>query len=202
MTENVVNNVVETLKSNIHGLSEQKLTDLIYTAIQSCAGLHIIIDGLDECERNAQQEITKTLYRLLTVGRPIVKVLVTCREEGHLLTGFSDFCRLHISVQASAADIESYICDAIASSLLSGDLALRNPALKGEIISKLVNKAQGMYVSYNEAGLFERRLLMLSGFSGYISKSTICATPLPMKAYAKFSTICRMDCTTPTQGSS
>ena len=155
MTEAIEKVVVEIIKSNIHGLSEQKLADLIYTAIQSCEGLHVIIDGLDECERCSQQEITKTLHRLLTVGLPIVKVLVTCRDEGHLLTRFNDFCRLHISTRDSAADMQSYIFHAIASSLSSGDLTLRNPALKGEIVSKLLDKAQGMYVSHISAGLLE-----------------------------------------------
>ena len=144
LTEAVVKSIIETLRSNVHGLDEQKLTDFICAAIQSCAGLHVIIDGLEECERDTQQAVTKFLCRLLTTGHPVVKVLITCRDEGHLLTGLSGFGRLHISSQASAADIESYISHAIASSLSSGDLTLRNRALKEEIISTLMEKAQGM----------------------------------------------------------
>ena len=146
MTEKIVESIIETLRVNIHGLSEQKLTNLLSTAIQSCAGLYIILDGLDECERDVQQAITITLSRLMTIGHPVIKFLVTCRDEGHLLTRFSNFNRLEISSQASAADIQSYISHAVTTSLLSGDLTLHNPALEEEIISKLVDKAQGMYV--------------------------------------------------------
>lgn len=202
MTEAVGKNAIETLKSNAHGLGEQKLTNLIRDAIQSCAGLHIIIDGLDECERNVQQAVTNTLCQLLKIGHPIVKTLITCRDEGHLLTELGTFGRLHISSHASAADIQSYISHAIASSLSSGRLTIRNRALKEEIVSKLVEKAQGMYVSHNGFGLLGYRLLRLSGFSGYTSKSLICATQLLMKTYAKFSGICRKDCSTHTRGSS
>ena len=144
MTEAIVKGIIETLRSNVHGLDAQKLTDLICAATQSCAGLHVIIDGLDECDRDAQKAVTKLLCRLLTIGHPVVNVLITCRDEGHLLNELSGFRRLHISSQASAADIESYISHAIASSISSGDLILRNRAIKEEIISKLLEKAQGM----------------------------------------------------------
>ena len=146
MSETMVKSVVETLRVDINGLSEQKLTTLICNAIQCCADLHVIIDGLDECEKVAQQAVTGTLCRLLTFEHPLVKILFTCRDEGHLLTSLSHFSRLQISHRASAADIQSYISHAIASSLSSGDLTIRNPALKEEVISKLIDKAQGMCV--------------------------------------------------------
>ena len=146
MSEAMVKSVVEILRINSNGLSEQKLTNLISNAIQCCAGLHIIVDGLDECERGVQQALTNTLGRLLTFEHPLIKNLFTCRDEGHLLTSLSHFSRLQISHRASAADIQSYISHAIAQSLSSGDLTIRNPVLKEEIISKLVDKAQGIYV--------------------------------------------------------
>ena len=143
-TETIVKSVVEALRSNSHGLGEEKLINLIHATIQSCANLFVIIDGLDECEQNGQQALTTSLFRLLTIGGSKVKIVVTCRDEGHLLTEFGKFGRLHISSGASAADIQSYISYAIASSLSSGDLTIRNRALEEEIISKLVEKAQGM----------------------------------------------------------
>ena len=146
MSEAMVKNVVEILRFNSNGLSEQRLTNLISNAIQCCAGLHIIVDWLDECERGVQQAVTNTLGRLLTFEHPLIKILFTCRDEGHLLTSLNHFSRLQISHRASAADIQSYISHAIAQSLSSGDLTIRNPVLKEEIISKLVDKAQGMYV--------------------------------------------------------
>lgn len=145
MTEAIAKSVVETLQSNVHALSEQRLTDWICAAIQSCESLSVIIDGLDECDRIAQQAVTKTFDRLLTVGRPVVvKILSTCREETDLMTGLTSFDRLHISTLASAADIQSFISHAIKSSLLSGNLILRNRTLEDEIVSKLAEKAQGM----------------------------------------------------------
>ncbi len=146
MTEAVVESVIETLRVNIHGLSEQKLIQLLSTSIQACACMRVIIDGLDECERDVQHSVTDTLCHFSTVGTPLVNVLITCRDEGHLLTKLIKFDRLHISCQNSAADVQSYISHAIASSISSGSLIIHDPALEEEVISKLVSKAQGMYV--------------------------------------------------------
>ena len=144
MTEGTINTVVETLKENVHGLSEQMLTNMINAAVQSCGGLCVIVDGLDECERNVQEAITSTLCHLVTIDNTIVKVLVTGRDEAYLLKRLSSFSRLHISDHASKADIRSYISHAIVSNLSSGDLFLRDQALKDEIIARLAEKAQGM----------------------------------------------------------
>ena len=146
MSEATVKSVVETLRTNIHGLSEQKLLDVLCGAVRSCAGLHIVVDGLDECESNSCDAFTDTLRRWTTSGQSLVKVLVTCRDEGHLLMKLSNFERLHLSNHASAADIQSYVSNVVSSRLSSGDLILRNPTLKEDIIAILSNKAQGMYV--------------------------------------------------------
>ena len=146
MSENAVKSVVETLRSNIHGLSEQKLLGVLGSAVRSCAGLHLVIDGLDECESNGCEAVTDALCRWMTVEQSFLKVLVTCRDEGHLMMKLRKFERLHISSHASAADIQSYVSHAITSKLSSGDLTLRNPTLKRDIIDILSDKAQGMYV--------------------------------------------------------
>ena len=144
MTEGAIDTVVETLKENVHGLSERMLTNLIYAAVQSCVGLHVILDGLDDCERNVQETITSTLCGLMTNGGTVVKVLITGRDETKPLKRLSVFSRLHISSDASTAEIRSYISHAIVSNLSSGNLTLRDQALKDEIISRLAEKAQGM----------------------------------------------------------
>ena len=145
LSETIVKSVIETLRLNINGLSEEKLTEFMSNAIQSCTGLHIFLDGLDECEKGVQQELTGFLCRLMNIGHPLIRILITCRDEGHLLTKLENFGRLQITSQASATDMQSYISHTVTSSLSSGDLTLRNPALKEEIISRLISKAQGMY---------------------------------------------------------
>ena len=105
LTEVIVREIVDTLKVNINGLSEPKLTSLIVSAIESSAGLHVIIDGLDECERDVQQVVTSTLSRFLTGGQPLLKVLITSRDEGFLLGKFENFGRLQVISHASAADM-------------------------------------------------------------------------------------------------
>ena len=144
LTEDAINTVITTVKENVHGPDEEMLTNLLYTAVQSCPGLRVIVDGLDECERSVQEAITSTLCHLVTVGDTVVRVLITSRDETHLLARLRGFGRVHISSHASRADIRSYISHSIISSLESGNLTLQNQALKDEIISRLAEKAQGM----------------------------------------------------------
>lgn len=145
LSELIEKSVVETLRLDTNGLSEEKLTSLMSNAVQFCAGLHIFLDGLDECEKGVQQELTGFLCRLMNIGHPLIRVLITCRDEGHLMTKLENFSRLQITSHASATDMQSYISHTVTSSLSSGCLTLRNPALKEEIISRLIDKAQGMY---------------------------------------------------------
>ena len=193
MTESDIKSVVEAYKANTHGLGEQQLTILLKAAIQSCAGLQIVMDGLDECERGVQQAVTDTLCEFLAIGSPLTKVLVTSRDEGYLQTKLDKFDRLPISSEASAADIQSYITCSVGSRLSSGDLTIRSPALKEQIISKLIAKAQGMCVERDDICLFWFCLLMQLGFCGYISKLSTCAMQHPMTTYVKFSNIYRKD---------
>ena len=144
LTEDAITTVIKTVKENVHGPSEQMLTNLLHAALQSCSGLRVIVDGLDECERNVQEAITGTLCHLVTVGDTFVKVLITSRDETHLLARLRGFGRVHISSHASKADIRSYISRSIESNLASGNLTLQNQALKDEIIFRLAEKAQGM----------------------------------------------------------
>ncbi|KAM0801847.1 hypothetical protein BDR22DRAFT_804454 [Usnea florida] len=144
LTEDAITTVIKTVKENVHGPKEQILTNLLYAAVQSCAGLRVIVDGLDECERNMQEAITSTLCHLMTLRDTVVKVLVTCRDETHLLARLRGFGRVHISSHASRTDIRSYISHSIESNLASGNLTFQNKALKDEIISRLAEKAQGM----------------------------------------------------------
>ena len=75
-----------------------------------------------------------------------MKVFVTCREEERPLRYLGGFEKIKLSATASADDITSYITSTIRLSIEVGDLTLRNSALEADIVSKLVAKAQGMYV--------------------------------------------------------
>ena len=144
LTEYAINTVIKTVKENVHGPDEKMLTELLYAAVQSRPGLCLIVDGLDECERNVQETITSTLCHLVTIGNTVVKILMTGRDETHLLSRLRGFGRLQIFSHASRADIRSYISHSIVSRIESGNLTLRNQTLKDEIISRLADKAQGM----------------------------------------------------------
>ena len=144
IAEPIVDQIVQKLRYNVNGLNEKELIDLFCATVQPYNGLHIILDGLDECPRSSQQTFVSLLHELALERNANLKVLVTCRDEGHLLQDLSRYSRIHISAESSAGDIQSYITHSVTLKLSSGSLTLRNESLKQEIISTLASKAHGM----------------------------------------------------------
>ena len=146
LAEDVVEHIIEKLRYNVNGLNEQELTNSLCAAARDGIDIHVVLDGLDEGSRDMQHTVSKLLHRLFHGGRGCVRIIVTCRDEGHLLKDLSDYHHVHVSVGASAADMEYFITNAVAAKISSGDITLRNQALKQDIISRLIEKAQGILV--------------------------------------------------------
>ena len=144
MSESAIEEIVEAFKRAVQEPHEERLNELLLMSVSSCAILHIIIDGLDECERPTQKTILESLRHMKALGQPNINLLVTSRDEDHLLQWLYGFQMLHVSSAATATDIQRYVSNAIQSSLTSGELTLRDPELEQVIVSRLVEKAQGM----------------------------------------------------------
>ena len=136
--------VVETIIEKRNGLHEEECAGLLWILLKRCQNLHVILDGLDECQRPVQRKVIKLLQRLTEAEEPNIKILITCREEGYLLKDLSTYRKLHISPKTNQGDIQSYISDTLEMKITSGDLCTRNEAIKEEIVSTLVAKAKGM----------------------------------------------------------
>ena len=144
MPDSAIETVVDKLKYNANGLDEEELVELLLNIFQSCRDLRLFVDGLDECSRPVQRTIVSFFKQLTVSDRSSVKILVTCRDEGYLLKDLSQYRQMRLSPEASTEDIKAYISDAVNLKLSSGDLYLGNMALRQEIVSALVAKAQGM----------------------------------------------------------
>ena len=144
MSDSAIETVVDKLKYNPNGLDEEELANLILSIAQSCRDLRLFVDGLDECAKPVQQNIITFFRNLTASGHSSVKILVTCRDEGYLLKDLSQYRQVRISPEASIEDIKFYISNTVNLKLSSGALCLGNMALRQEIVSTLVAKAQGM----------------------------------------------------------
>ena len=128
----------------------REISKILYTIINSYHLTYIVIDGLDECGKETQDDILSVLNRLLKLDS-VVKIFVSAREEPRILTALKDYSHLRMLEAHVADDITVFVKETVESRLQAGDLpvANRNPLLKQEIISELVAKAHGMYVSFN-----------------------------------------------------
>lgn len=97
----------------------------------------IIVDALDECGQNVTT-VVESLAGLSTGDKCKIKALFLSRDEyaisSCLHNGF-----VHIPIAARSHDLKLYVASQIETRMNSGRLRIKNPALKDEIMEKLVN---------------------------------------------------------------
>ena len=123
-----------------------ELVDLVFIAIKLSGSTFVILDGLDECEKETRQQMISFLGRLSELKGAISKTLILCREEDQLLRSLQGIPQIRINSSALEGDIKSYVTGSVSSKIRSGELRIRNPSLEQEIISELVSKAHGMFL--------------------------------------------------------
>lgn len=136
--------LAQACNSNASTPDQEDLASILYKTIDSGCNVHIILDGLDECEKDAKQFLTNVLRRLMSFQNANCRVLYTCRDEDQMLRALDEYPQIHMSSRMSFADIKSYVEWAVKSRLQSRDLAISDPDLEEEIVTELVNKSQGM----------------------------------------------------------
>ena len=123
---------------------EALLQSSISSSIEASPGLYIIIDGLDECEKEARRDAIALIEALLVRDKAAVKTLVSCREDEHILRSLDVHPCIQLSETMMATDINAFITGAVRSKVESGELRINNPALEDEVVTELVTKAHGM----------------------------------------------------------
>ena len=123
---------------------EALLRRSILSAIEACPGLYVIIDGLDECEKEARRDAIALIEALLAHNKAVVKTFVSCREDEHILRSLDVHPCIQLSETMMATDIDAFITGTVGSRVKSGELRINRPALEAEIVAELVTKAHGM----------------------------------------------------------
>ena len=126
----------------IPGVSE--VVEIICSLMQLRPSAYIVLDGLDECEKQSRQDILGFLERLSTLGKAFAHTFVTCRDEDQLLRTLQSYHRIQLTATVLGNDIESFVEGSVRSRIKAGLLTVRNPDLEHQIVRELVNKAQGM----------------------------------------------------------
>ena len=132
-------------QSQVPYLDCQLLAQVIKDMSVQFSSTMILVDGLDECGKNVR---LVTSYLSDLVAEPSgIKMFLSSRDVPDVRNHFDTFSP--VSIAAQSMDIRLYVAAEIDSRM---DLKTRGPrliigdtALKGEILDRLVNGAEGMF---------------------------------------------------------
>lgn len=117
------------------------------SSIQDFQRFYLVIDALDECDADKSRgSILKVLKSFKTTS---LRIFVTSRPHpDNIRNLFQD--SPEIAIEASGEDIERYIRAMIDESSRAPRIMREVPGLKEEVISKIRDNAQGMYVTMKD----------------------------------------------------
>ncbi|RPB14650.1 hypothetical protein P167DRAFT_604081 [Morchella conica CCBAS932] len=130
------------------GLGIEKCVSLIVTLIDSNLHTTIIIDALDECDIESRHELFDGLKEILDNTSSLVKIFISSRNSDDIKLQFESAPNIYIEETDNAMDIKRYINEELGG-CIAGRRLLRGKvdgSLKGLIISKLLEKAHGMFL--------------------------------------------------------
>ena len=101
----------------------------------------IIVDGLDECDKNTMT-VVELLSSLSKSEMSSVRTLFLSRDEIEIREILTDYTPL--SIAADKADLQLYVAAELAMRMESKRIHINNPSIRERIIDRLVNGANGM----------------------------------------------------------
>lgn len=110
--------------------------------------VHLAIDGLDEWHSTSRGELLGLLLQLRNETSVTIKILITSRFENQISLRLGDCKTIDLVQEADqvTGDVERVMRATVDKMLHGGDLYLQDPTRKGEIVSLLTSKSQGMFV--------------------------------------------------------
>lgn len=126
-------------------LNRSESSDLLRTLAYSIPGLYIVVDALDECQdsKGTRSDLIKELRSLSSNTR----VLCTSRRLGDIVEKLNDVP--HLCIEASDADVRAYLGARADSEENIVRFRKKDPTIRGNIIARVAEKANGMQVLPN-----------------------------------------------------
>ena len=131
-------------------LALDETSKLIIDVINAYSSVTIIVDALDECNTDTRSKFLLALKDISAKSATPVKILVSSRDDGDLLSQLNDSPQVRIREEDNAVDIERFInhqveeCIRKKEILMGGDVS---EELRQLLIDKLIGGAKGMWVA-------------------------------------------------------
>ena len=124
--------------------TQKELAELFRMAFSLSSRAFLVIDGLDECEKNACREILSIIKWILKITGCVIKVYISSQSDVQILHALAAYPRISLSTSTLSSDIEAYVTSATQALIEERQLLIQSPALEREIITALKEKANGM----------------------------------------------------------
>ena len=124
--------------------TDDELISILYIVIKLFSIVYICIDGLDECGKDEQATILSVVNQLAQSDQTIVKILITSRQEPLISSSLRAFPYLQVSANKNSLDITTFVEETVKLNIRLGALVIRDSSLESDIISALIDGADGM----------------------------------------------------------
>jgi ankyrin repeat domain-containing protein 50 len=104
----------------------------------------IILDALDECERDTQDDLIRILQEFLEEALRPLKLLISSRPEGNIRAAFKDTLNVNVTAADNGDDIFKFVSTEIAKHRKWEKWKKEDPGLETEIVGALQRGAKGM----------------------------------------------------------
>lgn len=147
--DNMSEKVEKVMKSVAQDCSDpNELESLLIENFAASPQQCVVIDAIDECDKEEQRILLTALRRVLDSPHARSQLFLTSRP--HIGVELNRFLIInhHLSMASSEVDddIRAYIESVIAERIASGELVVGEPHLVDEVQDALIKGAKGMYV--------------------------------------------------------
>lgn len=144
ITDVLKQQLVSLNRPGIRVAESNELIPILLAVLKHFTKAYIFLDGLDECRKEERVTILSAINELVSCGCPVVKVFVTSQQEVDIAAALERFPHLEISADRISSDIGCFIKETVRSCIQSGSMIVQTAGLESDIISALVDGAQGM----------------------------------------------------------
>ena len=139
--------VLENIRKKHESLAAQDAIHMLKLTLQQLVGSFICIDALDELELNTRRQLLEKLKEM-TTHTTHLRLFLTGRKhiQPEVHKQFEVRSEYEVEIVASPDDVQKYLREEIAQDAIPDAI---NEPLENEILTTLVERSQGMYVSQN-----------------------------------------------------
>ncbi|KAF4999296.1 hypothetical protein FDECE_11542 [Fusarium decemcellulare] len=130
-----------------YGFSIPNFTQLMTMAARRMDTVHIIIDGLDECEKNERSQLLGALSSLTNLDSRF-QLFLASRDtlSTEIQKAFHSLNHISMSCSSARSDISNFVTSEIERLSNSEDLLVGHECLKNDIKEALIKHADGMFL--------------------------------------------------------